>query len=308
MAWNRNKPSNRKWGFRKGKVPVRRLSPRVQTKKYDSVALFNNFGSCRIECHRPPEVNCNQRFVLDIVDELSLATFFNDNVKIVKFTGSIWFRPWYLRPNVCSTEEYASWYGIVRDQMVMLRAGLDKSETSVQAPTGTNPDPSRTFDWVENNWIREWNHVWAPPLEKSGFTTVKPDTILNTEPEWDGYLVPATASGSQDPYSVPAFENCEVNCTAGVCNPYNTIYTEIAVTRPWWRMNFSFRPNGKYGIRLKESDWLSLQIAYSAMGNPLGSGCRPDPPGANPCLVDAGNVEPCAMQFIPNIKMVVELA
>lgn len=296
----------RKFGMKsRGKLPVRALSSRVATKKYDSVALFNNFGSCRIECHQAA-IQCENRFVLDIVDELSLATFFSDNVRIVKFTGSIWFRPWYQRPNVCSTAEYASWYGAIRDQMVMLRAGLDKSETSVAAPVGTNPNPARTFDWVENNWIREWNHAWTPPLEKTGFTTIKTDTILNTEPEWDGVLVPATSSGSQPTYQIPAFENCEVKCTAGVCNPYNTVYSEVAMTRPWWRMPFTFRPNGKFGIRLKESDHLSLQVSYAAMGNPGDNGCIIGED--NPCFVDNGFNEPCAMQFIPNIKMIVELA
>lgn len=287
---------------------MKALPRRIQTKKYDSVALFNAMESCTISCHRPDPLvpACNQRFTIDLVDELSLATYFNDNTRIVKFTGSILFRPWYIRPNICDVELYASWYGIVRDQMVMMRIGLDKSETSVAAPTGTNPNPASTFDWVENNWIREWNHTWAPPIEYSGFESLHPSSILNTEPEWDSYIVPASSAGNQPSYGVPGSENCEVICTANLCNPYNKFYTEVAQTRPWWRMPFSFRPNGKYGIRLKESDHLSLQVAYSAMGSPNPGTCRPE--GANVCLLDGGYVEPCVMQFIPNIKMVVELA
>jgi len=306
MAWNRNKPSNRKsfpWSRGRSKLPVRALSSKVATKKFDSIALFNDFGSCSIQCFVPPNTQCNQRFVIEFVDELSLATFFSDNVRIVKFTGSIWMRPWFKRPNPCDTTEFADWWGRYADQMVMLRAGLDKSETSVAAPTGTNPDPSRTFDWVENTWIKEWNHVWTPPLERTHFETIKPDTILNTEPEWDGVLVPATSSGSQPTYQIPAFENCETLCTPGICNPYNKVYTEFGVTRPWWRMPFNFRPNGKYGIRLKESEQLSLQVAYSAMG---ATGlCYPSE--LDPCQLDNGYQEPCLMQFISNIKMVVEL-
>lgn len=288
-------------GWSRRKIPFRRLPRNVAKKRRHWVTLYNEPGLCEVDCLGTTE-GCVQAYRLELVPNALLQTQFGDNVTVKRFVGEAYLLPFYKSPDMCSNDEVGQWFAW-RNAMHNLRAGMIKQRVSIDNyPLGVAYDPMDSFDWSEAPWLREWRHTWLPDAVVIGQTRAPTGTLIGVSSDTTRaqYNTPATSSGSQPLFSVPAIEteSC-IPCEAlsEECF-YLGNYREKKALQ-YWRMPLNMRKT----ITMKESD--RLDIFFSVAAPTLTDNCG-DTPGGPPCFNQLPGNPMCNLQIQVGLKMLIE--
>lgn len=301
MAWNRGrnrKPWNTKWGMfarsRRGKIPTRKIPSSIARVRRQWVTIYNPMELCGTLfapwTGQDPNA-CNPlRMTFNVIGMDQLEQDYGDNIKVVSQVGSFAFRPLYARPDRCSTAQLAAWRAGIRDTVIYGRWGLNKTR-GTDASLGPNPHLDDSEDWSDTKLVRRGSVKWFPrPFELSNVTHPQQSFIgVYGDTQRSQYNTPATSSGSQPLFSVPAITtDCEP-CFAGSEECLIGANTETLRDFPWRTLKM----NSSKVIHLSEHDYLEYIFAFT---NLIGTGDCGYTPGFTPC----------GMQVIPELKILIQ--
>lgn len=295
MTWNRNKPSNRKWGFSRRKIPASRIPRSIARVRKQWVSIFNPLESCTTICSE--FLGCGTTTYLHLLDNDELQSIFGDTCKVAALDARVWFKPVIPYPiDLTVAGANNSLAEFFNDRTIFLRAGLKKFQTSVADPDGITQGMKESFDWAEGQWMRTWRRIWNPSVN-FGIETIPSGATYpfnmcsNTERAL--YIVPPTASGSQPTYNVPAITT---TCTQ-IANTSALAYvqqTTRQIRQPAWK---SISLSRTRLIALKENEELTFVFSwgqldpdascYPGEDDPCRFGPYPDPPCSMNVIVEA---------------------
>jgi len=316
MAWNRNKPSNRKtWPWSRNrpwsrkKISVKQLPRSVARKRTDWVYLYNDTGEigptpgpnegCQIRCIEFGGSNCDEASVrFPIMPEGAVAALYDDDVTIAEMRGFINMKPRWFVYNGCET---ANWLQRMSGEQwpIYMRAGLYKQElTTGQGGIPPFVNPNIGDDWTDISVLKRWQHIWQP-RGRHGSVWQQSTKIVGvcSDTERAQYTVPATSSGSQPLYNVPAISTeCSlmtVGSGEGACNVADLYFERES--HAWYRMSL----NRRRPIRLHENDSLDVFMNWSIPrpGDDCGALCGATADGFNPCAMEFSMSLAVRLQF-----------
>lgn len=295
MAWSK-KPWNgwNKWGRRRstkaGIIPASRIPRSIARTRSEWVTIYNPMGECTtVHAPWPTGETCNiLRMEFSAITADQLTFDYGDDVKVVAAVGSFAMRPVYARPDRCNLDQLVSWRTGVLDSVIYLRGGLYKQPTTQDDPAGLFPNLAEDDDWSDTRLQKRFAKKWFP----------RPTSLINTN--WPSnsfqgvhsgtaraaYNVPATSSGSQPLYNVPAITSTCAECFTGSEDCYQGFVQEYCEDKPWKSVVVNMRKT----IRLRENDKLSYVFAVSTLRNQGQCGLTTP-------------YDPCGMQVIPELKL-----
>jgi len=220
-----------------------------------------------------------------VENDVGSVRSYGGTVTVVRIYGDIYFRSLLAFPtgsDQClvnsppTIEQYGRRYG------EMWTWGLRKFNITdsafINSPVGPSlaidfADLNSGWDWTEEKWLWQRRNFWAPTLERSQVKIVPGAPIgVCSNTHRAGYVVPATASGSQPTYNVPAeTTDCGVQTIGEDCFD---IYRGLQVREPPWH---HIRVNIRKHITLRGDERLDLQcgVRHPAMpGSTTGWGCQ----------------------------------
>lgn len=238
---------------------------------------------------------CYSSFSFDIVLPNVLTDVYGDDVKIVAMVGSFWLQPVFETADACFPNDLAALQAKWNNYFILARGGLFKTRV-----TSSNLDvggpvahPLNGRDWSDAGWLKQWERAWPALPPQSIATTYGEGQYIGmcADVHRDAYNTPATSSGSQPLFNVPAITTTCLPVTAGnedcLDGPSYTRYQGP----PWKKVSLNTRRT----IRLHEDDsliwycdWTSVYQSQTLCG---GGGVAP---------------EPCAMRIIPSLKFKVQ--
>lgn len=302
MAWNRpRKPWNTKWGMfsrrrTTRKIPMAAIPKGIARTRSEWLTVYNPMSNCvAVSAPWDGAEPCQPlHFSFGIIDPSRLSDdAFNDDIKIVGMKGFFAFRPLFQRPEKCSEVQLRVWRASVRDTNVFGRFGLYKQATTEDTPFGITPHLDESDDWSDTRLIREWHREWmAQPYQLHAAAHPRGSFLgICSEVTRASYITPATATGDQPAFQVPEIEtDCEaqyVDTEIEEC-PDGPVY-EVNRELGWKRISLDSRKT----IRLRESDRLDLECAFTKVGmDSESTRC-----GYSPA------VQPCGVQIIPVLKL-----
>lgn len=300
MVWNDRKPWNRKnrpWYRRSrkaGTIPASRIPRSIARVRSEWVTMYNAPGGCTsVYAPWTGADPCNPlRMAFTVIDPDQLTFDYGDDVKVAAMVGSFAFRPIYERPSKCSQAQLDVWRTGVRDSVVYMRGGLYKQATTEDSPTGLNPKLDEDTDWSDVRLIKRYVKKWFPAPYRVGMVKYPENSFLGVQSGTNRaqYTVPATSSGSQPLYNVPAITSSCSECFASSEDCYDGFIQEFSQDHPWKVQSVNMRKI----VRLRENDM--LQCIFSFMHVKM-----PDPG----CSITPG-FQPCGVIVIPEVKVKIQ--
>lgn len=305
-VWNGRVKTVRK-SWRRKKIPYRALPRTVAKKRYDWQTLYNDIGPfgegegyCVSRCVEFGASYCEEPSLkIPIMPAGALQQAFDDDITIAKMVGWInWCPSWRALP-ACATLDTLDQQS-AHQWPIYFRAGLYKQDVPLAQqgqPTVINPIAST--DWSDERPLREWNHIWQPVGSRSVqiFQPGYPIGVCGDTTRAQ-YNTPATSSGSQPLFSVPAIEtDCDIYYQgAEECIP---AVIESTYQKPrYWKMSL----NRRKPIRLRENDDLSIFANWSMPRPDAGAG----PNCEDVCEEFNDGENPCKMRFIMVLKLLIQ--
>lgn len=295
--WPRRNATRRYAGRTAAKLPARVIPKSIARVRTDWVSVYNPWdaGGCAylVAPWAPATERCVSSFALNIMSVDQLSQDYGDDVKIVAMRGALWLRPVFDNVNLCSYQELRDWENAVGNYFIMARGGLKRQEITEreQASLGLPVwHPLDSLDWTDGKFLQMWERVWVAPPTSGTQRTYNDGQVVGICPNvhQSGYNVPVTASGDQDPYSVPA-----LSTTCGVFNaPAESCLDggfDSHFSAPGWKR---VSLNRRKDIRMHENHDLQWYVDW---GNVW--------PGQNTCNYDVTGPAPCAMHILPMLKI-----
>lgn len=312
MAWNSRKPWNgaNKWrGWRRRsprKISFKALPKTVARKRTDWVSLYNDTGAfdgvsqgCTLRCIEFGGSFCEEPSTrIAIMPAGAIQALYDDDVTIAAMRGFINMKPRWTSPNGCDTNGWA--LRMAAEQWpIYFKAGLYKQElTDEQGGIPPFVNPNVAQDWTDVSALRKWNHIWQPK-GRTTQTWQQPNKLIGTcsQVERASYLTPATASGSQPSFTVPAIDTDCVSVTVGIgegaCNIEQLHFERDEPM--WYRMSL----NRSKPIRLHENDSLDIFCNWSMprANDDCETACGASTDGPNPCAMQLAIQLQVKLQF-----------
>lgn len=293
----------RRSGTRTSKIPARKIPKSIARVRTDWVSVYNltdTFDSTGCQYLVAPwlPVNvpgigqqCFSTWSLTVMTSDQLSDLYGDDVKIVAMVGDIWMRPVFQTADACSYADLRRLQDDWADYFIRVRGGLFKQRV-VSGSTntdGVNAHPLYSRDWTDGGFLKTFERNWYAPPPKVYQATYNDGQVVGVCPNVHqaGYNVPVTASGDQDPYSVPA-----LSTTCGVYQPSAEQCLDGAATTEytgpgWKRVSISRRRD----IHMHEDDAVAWYVDWARL---------------TPAQSDCGYgtaTNPCAMHIIPSLKL-----
>lgn len=236
------------------------------------------------------DAQCFSSFGLLIMSADQLSDNYGDDVKIVKMQGDIWMKPYYTPADACFPNDLALLQAQWDSCIIRARGGLFKQR--VVSPGPVTPHPLMGRDWTDARFLRQWEKMWMTPPPQSTATTYGEGQVVGAigNTHQNSYNVPEEASGDRPPYTVPAVSTDCFFCTAGNEQCFDGPSLTRYVGPGWKRVSLS----SSRTIRMHEDDMLTWNIDWAVLG-PVAEG--------NPCNLAPTTSFPCAMAFIPSLKV-----
>lgn len=284
-----------KWRRR---ISSKALPKSVAKKRRQWVTIWNEMENCQYNCLAWDSESCNFGWQIALLDPPSLGELFEfEPVTVVRQVGSIMLRPWRARPNPCDPDSWGQYQNWLRNH-IHFRAGMVKQRTSTFEPSGTIYDPSNSSDWSEAPWKRNWEHQWTPRVTNYGTQFQNSSTVIGvcSNTTRSSYLTPATASGDQPSFTVPAIAT---SCTPVLLpEGCGALPFQAASEFPFYRLSL----NSRRRIFMSESDRLDIWASMSVI-TADGDTCNN---GVGPCFNDLAAAYPCNITAYTNYKILVE--
>jgi len=289
------------------KLPARVIPKSIARVRTDWVTVFNvtdqapTGTGCKYLLAPWVPVNidgfgeqCFSSFSFPVISADNLSDLYGDDVKIVKMVGDFWLRPVFTPADACFPDDLALLQAQWDNYFVRARGGLFKQRvvSSDLNANGVVPHPLFGRDWSDAGFLKLWERNWVAPPAQSVATTYGEGQLINAigNVTRDQYNTPATSSGDQPLFSVPAIETECMNCVVGSESCYDGPSYTRYMGPGWKRVSISSRRM----IHMKEDDALAWWIDWADIG-PSGEGPN--------CGYSVHTSKPCGMQIIPSLKI-----
>lgn len=305
MAWGRKTSRSSvyrtHWNKRRAQrqIPASKIPKSIARVRTDWVSVYNptdqgafpgGTGCSFIQAPWAPVTvdgvsQCFSSFGLLVMSADQLTDNYGDDVKIVQMVGDIWMKPFYTPADACFPDDLALLQAQWNSSWIRARGGLFK-QRAINNGQLTTPHPLFGRDWTDAGFLRLWEKNWTPAPGESTATTYGEGQLIGVigNTHQNGWTM---SDGSA---TVPAVSTDSQIVTAGNEQCYDgpslTRYREPG----WKRQSLASRRT----IRLHEDDALTWNIDWTLFG-PSAEG--------NVCNLAATTSFPCAMAFLPSLKI-----
>lgn len=238
---------------------------------------------------------CYSSWSFDVMTAAFLSDIYGDDVKITHQVGHFWMRPIFEIADACFPNDLALLQTKWSDYFIVARGGLFKQRvvSTNLFDDGNATHPLNGRDYSDAGFLKTWERVWHNPGPQSTASTYGEGQLVGVfgDTKRAAYNTPATSSGSQPLFNVPAIVTDQQFAVIGnescIDGPSFTRY----VGPSWKKVPISSRRT----IRMHEDDSLTWNVDWTSMSQ-----------SSSLCGVGAGAPIPCAMQIIPQLKIKVQ--